>query len=292
MTLRPAVAALSLLPLLAPLVFGQQREVQHHVASDPEGRLLVYYAAALGFSAIGPGTSAARWKAAIGAEVSYVPPLSRAERTPGTDKPEASNLAPILPRLRFSLAGPGGLGIEAGWVPPLRVFDAQAHLFALALSRPIALGSATTLTPRIAAAGGSVEGAITCYDDLPDAGPDHALYYSAICHGRESDDRYSPRQLSAEAIVSRRSGRGLTPYLGAGFRRDDIRFDVGVQRDDGSRDPDQPILLLEATRFFATGGIEWDTGRAPPVAVEVYYAPGSLVTVRARMDALVWRSGR
>jgi hypothetical protein len=132
-----------------------------------------------------------------------------------------------------------------------------------------------------------VSGASPCYDDLPHAGPDHELDYAAICHGRESDDRYSPRQLSAELLVAKRSGR-LAPYLGAGVRRDDIRFDVGVKRDDGSRDPDQPILLLEATRFFATGGVEWNPGRGLPIAAEVYYAPGSLITVRVRVDAVVW----
>ena len=289
MALRSELAALFLLPLLAVRLAGQEREVQHHTASDPEGRLLVYYAAALAFTAIGPGRGTPPWATSVGAELSYVPQLSRAERTPGTDKPEASNLAPILPRLRFAMNAPGGLSVEAGWVPPLRVFDAHAHLFALAASRPIDVGSRTTVTPRIAAAGGWVRGAITCYDDLPDAGPDHALYYSAICNARESDDRYSPRQFSGEVIVARRSSGGVTPYLGAGVRRDDIRFDVGVKLDDGSRDTDQPILLLEATRFFATGGLKWDPGRWPPVAAELFYEPGSLLTIRLRMDLWSWR---
>jgi hypothetical protein len=228
----------------------------------------------------------------LGLELSYIPQLSRAERTAGTDKPESSNLTPMLPRLRFALTTPGRVRVEAGWVPPVRVFEAEAHLIGLALSRPIATVAGITVTPRIAGATGRARGAITCYDDLPEQGPDHLTYYVAVCNGRSSDDYFDPRQLSAEVIAAHEGSGSLTPYLGAGARRDDVRFDVRVIRDDGSRDPDQPILTLEATRFFAVAGVEWNAPGLPRIAGEAYYVPGSLITARARIDAWVFRGTR
>ena len=52
---------------------------------------------------------------------------------------------------------------------------------------------------------------------------------------------------------------------------------------DGSRDPDHPVLVMRSVRPFLTGGATWRTGRAA-AGGEVYYAPGSLITARIRMD--------
>ncbi len=277
-------AALILLALPAGLT-AQPREVQHHRLDDPEGRLMGFYAAALAFSAVGPAAAEERWTLGIGLELGYIPRLSREQRTAGLDKPESSNLSPVVPRPRVSLSAPGGVRIEASWVPPVPVFDARANLYGLALSKTMFGYMGMSFTPRLAASGGRARGAITCNADLLRGSPSEALYYGAICHSRESDDHLEPRQLSGELLVSRPvRAWGLTPFVGVGARRDDVRFDIGVKRADGSRDTDHPILRMRTTRPFLVAGASWNGGGRTSAGGELFHAPGSLLTVRVRVD--------
>lgn len=282
-----ATAGLSSLALLVvpAMLFGQQRDVQHHRFEDPEGRLMAFYAASLAFSEIGPGLAGEPWAIGVGLEVSYIPRLSRAQRTGGSDKPQSSNLSPIVPRPRVSLSAPGGVRIEAGWVPPIPVFGARANLYAVALSRTMMTPRGVSVTPRLGAAGGRASGPITCNDDLLSGTQSERVYHGAICHSRESDDHLEPRQLSGELLLSTRLPRWrATPFIGAGARRDDVRFDIGVKQPDGSRDTDHPVLRMRTTRPFFVAGAKWQgTGRGS-AGGEVYYAPGSLVTLRLRFD--------
>ena len=251
---------------------------------------MAFYAAALSVSAIGTASAPPPWSVSAGIELSHIPQLSRRQRTAGFDKPEASNLSPVLPRARLSLGTPGGIRLEASWLPPVSVFDARANLYALAVSRPISSEWPMVVTPRLAAAGGRARGAITCNDALLRGTAPEQVYYGAVCHARQSDDHFSPRQLSAEVIVSRARDRRIVPFATAGLRHDDVRFDIGVRRVDGSRDLDHPVLVMTATRPFVAGGAVWRASRADAGA-EVFYAPGSLVTVRFRLDILLG-SGR
>jgi hypothetical protein len=53
------------------------------------------------------------------------------------------------------------------------------------------------------------------------------------------------------------------------------------------RDPEHPVLVYNATRAFLTGGLSWLVGPWAVTSGEVYYAPGSLVTVRLAAALLV-----
>jgi hypothetical protein len=281
--------ALIVLVLPAGLM-AQSREVQHHRFDDPEGRLMGFYAAALAFSGIGPALTEAPWTVGLGLEATYIPRLSREQRTAGLDKPESSNLSPVVPRPRVSLSAPGGVRIEASWVPPVPVFDARANLYGLALSKTMFGYMGMSFTPRLAASGGRARGAITCNEDLLGGLASERLYFAAICHSRESDDHLEPRQLSGELLVSRSwSQRRVTPFVGVGARRDDVRFDIGVKRADGSRDADHPVLRMRSTRPFFVAGATWNGSGRTSAGGELYYAPGSLVTVRVRVDLDVHR---
>ena len=249
---------------------------------------MAFYAAALAVSAVGTGAADPPWSISAGIELSHIPRLSRKQRTAGFDKPEASNLSPVLPRARIAISTPGGLRVEGSWLPPITVFDARANLYAIALSKSMVRRGSIVVTPRLAAAGGQARGAITCNDALLHGTPSEQVYYGAVCHVRQSDDRFEPRQLSAELIVSRPVGSRLVPFVTAGVRRDDMRFDIGVRRSDGTRDTDHPVLVMRATRPFAAGGATWRSSRADAGA-ELYYAPGSLLTVRLRADVLLRR---
>lgn len=249
---------------------------------------MAFYAAALSVSAIGTADAHAPWSVTAGLELSYIPQLSRRQRTAGFDKPESSNLSPILPRARLSLSTPGDVRIEGSWLPPVSVFDARANLYSIALSRAISTPWAIAITPRLAVAAGRARGAITCNDDLRRGTASEQVYYAAVCHARESDDYFEPGQLSAELIVSRPRAMGIVPFATLGALRHDVRFDIGVQRPDGSRDPDHPILLMRATRPFVAAGIAWRSVRGE-AGGEIHYAPGSLVTARLRFDVLLHR---
>lgn len=274
-------SVLDAMPLAA-----QERLVERRTFAEGQGKLIGYYSAALTFSpAEAPLVErAGTVRAAV--EVSYIPALSEDRRRVG-DKPEASNLAPVIPRPRASLALPGAVRLEASWIPPVKLFGVKANVVSAALSRTFGgAAGALSLTPRVAGTIGRVEGAITCYEDL--SAGDAALreYFDFVCHGRESEDHFSPRHVTGEMIVARTppaSARGLgalTPYAGAGVRLDRTRFDIGVITDNGARDADQPILDLHATRPYLFAGASWLAARRLRTGAELFYAPGSLVTVR------------
>lgn len=279
----PALAALLVLVAPATPVAAQDGTVrvqQVHRAGEPEGRLLAYYSAAMLFTSLGATTIPGRWSA--GVEATFIPTLSEAQRRPGIDKPETTNLSPVLPRPRLALRA-GGLVVEGSWIPPITVGDARANLGALAMSHRVGRWRGLTLVPRLSVVAGRVQGAITCNATTAQrGGPDLATYYAAVCHGRESDDWFEPRLVAGELLAQRDwGGRARAVWLAAGGRVDRSRFDIGVQRTDGTRDPDHPLLKLRDAPMHLTGGARWLLGPRLSTAAEAFYAPVSMFTVRA-----------
>jgi hypothetical protein len=261
-------------------------------ADDPEGRLMSYYSSTLAFSplggALGLVAAETRTSAAVGLELSLVPRLSSAQRSVIGDKPEATNLAPMFARPRATLALGHGVSFEGSWIPPVRTFGVRANIGALALSLPAARWRGFSLAPRLSVLAGKVRGVITCDPAMGGRGQALATYYALVCHGHASDDWFEPRHASAEAVFWRAMrGGAVRPYLAAGVRHERTRFDIGVIRGDGSRDADEPVLAMRATRGYATAGVAWRGGR-PLGAAEVYWAPGSLVTARVMGGVRLW----
>ena len=88
---------------------AQSRELEQYGAGSPEAKLMLYYSSSVAFSPLGvmntlSGTSR-RFEGAL--ELSFLPPLSEEQRTTGTDKPEATNLAPVFARPRVNVRLPG-----------------------------------------------------------------------------------------------------------------------------------------------------------------------------------------
>lgn len=263
--------------LLAAPLGAQGRVVERHVFAEPEGRLLAFYAAAMAFTPAGlvPDRTAAAL------EVTWVPRLDEAQRRPSIDKPEATNLAPFFPRPRGAVRL-GSLLLEGSWIPPISVFDAKANVLAASVSTTAWRAGGWHLVPRLWGVTGRVRGTITCAASaMLGRGSALETYYQAVCHGRESDDWFEPRLLGAEALLTRAlGGGGVRGYAGAGARLDRTRFDIGVIRQDGSRDQDHPILALRATRPHVMLGAEWRTTGTLATGAELFYAPGSVLTVR------------
>jgi hypothetical protein len=171
------------------------------------------------------------------------------------------------------------------------VFDVKANVFAAALSRAFVVGSGVRLTPRLSVLGGRVEGPITCNRDTAYNSGDDALvtYYTFVCYNNNSRDFFDPRHIAGELIVARPLANGRwEPYLSAGARAERTRFDVGVIRPDGSRDQDNPVLQVKTTRPYGAVGASWVAVPRTRLAAEVYYAPGSVLTVRALAGVHVW----
>ena len=266
--------------MLGSAASAQERLIQSHDAGEPEGRLLAFYSSAMVFSPLGAPTRASRWSVSM--EATYLPRLSEAQRRPGIDKPESSNLSPVLPRPRVTLRTALGV-LEASWVPPVRVADAEANLVGLAFTRSLGEWRGVSLAPRISLSAGKVRGAITCNRATTEkGGPDLAVYYAAVCHGNNSDDWFQPRLVAGELVASRAIGTsGAYTYVAAGARVDRSRFDIGVQRRDGTRDTDHPILRLRDTRPHLAAGVRWPLGAHLSTVMEWFHAPGSITTLRA-----------
>jgi hypothetical protein len=274
---------------------AQGRELKRYGPGAPEAKLMLYYSSIVAFSPLGApaatlstATTSSRVEAAV--ELSYLPRLSTAQRTTGYDKPESTNLAPVFARPRIGVRLPGGLGVEMSWIPPIRVFDVKANLVGGALTRSFGSAAGVRIVPRLSFLTGRVEGPITCNRETANtANVALATYFAFVCHGRESRDFFEPRHLSGELLVARGFARGrLEPYLSAGARGERTRFDVGVIRPDGGRDPDNPLLQVNATRAYGTAGASWLGARHTRLAAELYYAPGSAVTVRALAGFRAW----
>jgi hypothetical protein len=184
----------------------------------------------------------------------------------------------------------GGLALEASWIPPVRVFDVKANVFAGALSRSFIASSRVRVVPRISFLVGRVEGPITCNrDTASNGGASLATYFAFVCYSNNSRDYFEPRHVSGEVLVARAiTGGRWEPYVSAGARGERTRFDVGVIRPDGTRDADNPVLEVRATRLYGTAGASWLGLRRTRLAGELYYAPGSAFTVRALAGVHLW----
>ena len=258
---------------------AQVRIVEPHPFSDPEGRLLAFYSAAMSFSQAGFAPDESR--IAFTLEVSHVPYLNEAQRRPTIDKPESTNLAPFFPRPRLGMRF-GSWTVEGSWIPPMEVFEVTANLLSAAVTGPSARLGSIDVAPRVWGTVGKVQGAMTCSPKtMVGNGADLELYYATVCHSRESDDWFQPRVLGGEAVASFALGDGGSRmYATVGARYDRTRFDIGVLTFEGKRDQDHPVLELDAFRPQGAIGASWRATRSLATGGELFYAPGSVLTVR------------
>ena len=286
---RLPLAEMLLLAIIAAPAGGQQRAVERRSFSDGQGKLMAFYSASLTFTPVDAPRERRRGALGVGLELGYVPRLDAEQRRVG-DKPESTNLAPVFPRPRVSYALTDRLAIEGSWIPPVEFFDVKANIASLAITWTAPLRGAIRLEPRLAGMIGSVEGAITCFEDMATRSLDLAVYYGLICFGRESRDDFQPRHLLLELMAGwERPASRVVPYAGLGARGDWTRFDIGVVRGDGSLDPDQPILELRAVRPYGVIGATYRAAPRARATAELLYAPGSVVTARVMgsIDAFI-----
>jgi hypothetical protein len=218
----------------------------------------------------------------VGLEGTYLPNIDPATATaticrPGKG-PENTDFLFALPRPRVSVALPGGLALQASWIPPIRIGGVKANLFGFSLAKVLPVRPGVAAAVRVHAAVGSIRAPVTCDQDaLTDP-------VSECFHGTLSDDKYSPNIYGADLSVG--FGRGaIRPYLGAGYNRMQPRFQVNFTNQFGSTD--RTRVEVDLNRGVVFGGASWQARERLALTGEIYAAPADAVTgrvvVRARL---------
>ncbi len=163
----------------------------------------------------------------------------------------------------------------------MRVFDVEANLMSIAVTRAFEPGG-ITIAPRFVATWGKVRGSITCFEDLIRGTENEAVYYTQICNSRKSDDHFKPQHFALEVLASRAvAATSISPVRrGSACCAKRRSSTLGFCATDGSRDPDHPILELRATRPYGFVGGTVNAWRSTRFTGELFYAPGSLFTAR------------
>jgi hypothetical protein len=246
-------------------------------ANSEEARLLAYYAAPLTFSPAGLLEQQPAGSLRASLEVTIIPqPGDDLRRTSRCFQPKEENtqLSPVLPRPRFSLALPGGFVAEGSWLPPLTVADATPNLASLALALVRHLSGAFGFALRAHATVGHVRGPITCAAEaLQLANPQLA------CYGSEpSEDTWYPNVAGGEAAVTwRRDGRA-SAYAGAGYSSLRPRFRVGFR--DAAGQLDSTRVEADVERVTVMAGGRYLVRGSLSVLGEVYAVPEDVTLFR------------
>jgi hypothetical protein len=246
-----------------------------------EAKLLAHYSAPITFAPqVGPGF--ARGRIVFGADLTYIPKPDPALEQTGRcfmPKQESTQLSPVFPRPRLSIGLPLGMGLEIGYLPPVRVAGAKANLIsgALSIARPIVgVGPQSIVAAlRVHATRGYVNGAITCNDDaLQQTDP------TAACYGsQKSNDTFRPNMWGIDGSIGRsfRDGR-LGLYAGGGYTWLAPRFRVGFDQLDGFQD--RTRVEVDLHRAAAFGGATYRLAGIWSATAQVYSVPVDVTLFR------------
>jgi hypothetical protein len=264
-------------PLAAPLAGQPVLDFREELAFDrPEAWAMAWFAAVTLPGALGPPPALTPGQVELAFEGGSVPTLSAEQRTVGFlgTKPEDLNRTPVVGRPRVAVGLPGGLLLEAGWMPPLEVDGVKPDLRSLAVSRELLGGERGRLAMRLMAEEGGFRGDLTCPADVAAAGadPDRNPFG---CEG-PSRDEMRVRTVGAEVTAAWRPAAAprLTPYLTLGWARLDAELQVDA-RYNGLID--RTLLVTDGELRTAALGLSWEARRRWRVSGELFYAPLDVV---------------
>lgn len=248
-----------------------------------EARLLAFYEAPIVFSQAAPPSVMSAGSVWLGGEIIPVPTPSRELRRTGEcflDKTERTTLARIFGRPRIAFAPWRGVTVEASYVPPIKIEDAEPNLFSTAVSytmplRRVSMGGEPRLVFRAHGTLGSVRGPITC--------PRSALQQTSStqpCYGSEpSHDTFKPQMFGVEASAGwGTSISRLTGYAGAGVNFLRPRFQVGFTT--GTGFVDNTEMEVDLTRLALFSGAAFHATQRIDLALQVYSVPADVTTFR------------
>lgn len=269
------------LALAVPAVLAAQE--CRVAASSNEGRLLAFYAVPIAFTPAMTPEHLAPGAVRLSGEVTYVPQPDSALRVVQqcyTKKSENTNLSRVFPRPHITIGLPDNLVLDASYLPPVTVANAQPNLASAALSwiGPVhqTPGGATVFA-RFGVHGtvGRVTGPITCSSaalQMSDS--------SAPCYGSTpSHDSFHPTMYGGEASLSWISAGGAVgAYVGGGISR--LAPGLRVNFTSALGFTDSTLVDTRTTRGAFYAGASLRVARPLAVSFQFYDAPADAATVR------------
>lgn len=195
-------------------------------------------------------------------------------------KNENTGLSPFFGRPRLTLTLPGDFALEASYLPPIKIHDAEPNLGSAALSwvkrlRMASTGNSTDIMLRVHGTAGQVKGSITC--------PSKALQVTdpkGACWGtKPSLDTFKPTMAGFEAILSTAAWDGrLAFYAGGGRNYLRPRFRVGFT--DALGNVDNTLLTVDLNRVTMFGGVTAEVTSTIDLSAQAYGVRQDGVTFR------------
>jgi len=258
-------------------------------ANSHEAKLLAFYGVPLVFSADPIAIAPDRPRLSVSLEGAYVPtPSATLQHTETcyTGRVQHTNLTSFFGRPRLAVSLPGGFGLEASYLPPIKVSDATPNLRSFALWYTYSLRDAVALTLRAHTTRGTVHGPITCpKGSLQQSDPNGACYSNT-----PSDDEFRPNQSGGELLASIAPwGRDARVQLNAGVGVNALRprFQVGFS--DLSGGTDHTAIAVNLTRVTGLLGATVKLNDRCHVATQGYTSFGDATTVRGLIGCALVR---
>ena len=281
---RPLHLMLLLALLLAPLAAGSPAGAQVRIAPEedldfdrPEAWGMKWFASVARMTGLGPPADLEPGSWDLGAEAGWIPHLSEEERRIGFlgEKVEDVNRSDVFGRLRAAVGLPRGFVLELGYTPPVEVDGMTPHLGAVALARSVVERTGWELALRGTVEGGTIEGDVTCPEDVVEAGLDDRVRNPFRCR-EPSDDEMTVRSGSLElaGALHPRSLPRLTPYASVAGTWLDTEFRVRARY--GSI-VDRSLLTTDGVTWSATAGARWELGERTGLSGELFYSPLDVV---------------
>lgn len=267
-----AWALAATLAAAAPLAAQPVLEIEETLDfDDPEAWAMKYFttlALATDMGAVEPRTAG---EIELGFELLQVPHLDREQRTVGFNgfKEEDLNRTPVWGRLRITAGLGGGFWLTAGWVPPVEVDGVEANLVSLELGRTLLARGPWSLSGRLHALSGEVDGDFTCAAGGDERFPPGSSENPFGCQ-EPSRDTQSMDAWGAGLTLGFSPPRGPALHLGVGWSALDMEFQVDALTF-GFRD--RTLLLADGDVTTFTGGVTWRLGSRSRLAFEALYAP-------------------
>jgi hypothetical protein len=253
-------------------------------ANSNEAKLLAFYSAPITFSALDAPKRSSAWHLELEAEVSPVPTadpaIEHATECYTASAEQHSRLTSVFARPRVILTLPLGLAIEASYIPPIKVGDADPNLGSAAISETAPLSgfgpfASSALMIRAHGTIGHVKGPITCSESsLQQTNPEDPCYGNS-----PSNDTFKPNMYGVEGVygVTSRGGR-FDFFAGTGVTWLRPRFEVGFTDLGGFHDNTQVEVNLQ--RWSVLGGATLHLPASFAITTEVYSVPKDVTTWR------------
>lgn len=221
-----------------------------------------------------------------GVEAVWLPRIDSATATPTACRPgkgpENVNALAVAARARLTVALPAGASVELSWLPPVQLNGMRGSIVGLALNYARRFTNDMTLSARLHATTGHVDGPFTC--------PASALSDpSSECHGGTlSHDRLEPNITGGDVAANWTPGRSHTSwYAGAGYSRLTPRFQVHFLNQAGSLDTTRVLVDLNRVALFA--GVTHSIASRWRASGELYATTRDGVTGRVVFDRVIRR---